>query len=67
MSIEVPVLNANKEPDGQQFYVMECTLRVERRETVGNITTERRAELNGYLSKEVLESALDMMRKVVES
>lgn len=67
MSIEVPVLNANKEPDGQQFYVMECTLRVERRETVGNITTERRAELNGYLSKEVLESALDMMAKVVES
>ena len=65
MSIEVPVLNANKEPDGQQFYVMECTLTVERSETVGGITTERRAELNAYLSKEVLESALDMMAKVV--
>lgn len=65
MSIDVPVLNANKEPEGQQFYVMECTLTVERTETLGNMTTERRAELNGYLSKEVLESALDMMREVV--
>ena len=66
MSVEIPALNANKEPEGQQFYVMECTLTVEHTETVGNITTERRAELNGYLSKEVLESALDMMRKVVD-
>lgn len=66
MSIEIPVLNANKEPDGQQFYVMECTLRVERRETVGGVSTESMAELNAYLSKEVLESALDMMAKVVD-
>jgi hypothetical protein len=65
MSIEIPVLNASKAPDSE-FYVMECTLTVEHTETVGNITTERRAELNSYLSKEVLESALDMMRKVVE-
>lgn len=65
MSIEVPVLNANKEPDDSKFYVMECTLTVERTETLGEATTERRAELNGYLSKEVLEAALDMMREVV--
>jgi len=63
MSAEISVLNANKEPEGQQFYVMECTLMVERTETLGNATTERRAELNGYLSKKVLESALDMLRK----
>lgn len=65
MSIEVPVLNASRAPDSE-FYVMECTLTVERTETLGNMTTERRAELNGYLSKEVLESALDMMRRVVD-
>lgn len=65
MSIEIPVLNASKAPDSE-FYVMECTLTVEHTETLGNMTTERRAELSGYLSKEVLKSALDMMRKVVE-
>lgn len=63
---KVPVLNANKEPDGQKFYVMECTLTVERTETMGSLTTERRAELDGYLSKEVLESALAMMSEVVK-
>ena len=63
---KVPVLDANKEPDGQKFYVMECTLTVERTETMGSLTTERRAELNGYLSKEVLESALAMMSEVVK-
>lgn len=65
MSVEVPVLNASKEPESK-FYVMECTLTVERTETVGNISTEKRAELNGYLSVEVLQAALDMVRKVVE-
>ena len=67
MSAEVPVLNANKEPDGQKFYVMECTLTVMRTETVGDITTEHKAELNGYMSKEVLESALCMMGKVMDA
>ena len=66
MSLEIPVINASKAPDSE-FYVMECTLTVERTETLGDATTERRAELNGYLSKEVLESALDMMRKVVDA
>ena len=65
MSTEIPVLNASKAPESE-FYVMECTLTVERTERVGNATTERRAELQGYLSKEVLESALDIMRGVVE-
>lgn len=64
MSRVVPVLNANKAPEGE-FYVMECTLTVESIVTDGKVTTENRAELNGYLSKEVLESALDMMREVV--
>lgn len=65
-NVEVPVLNASKAPDSE-FYVMECTLRVERRETVGGVSTESMAELNAYLSKEMLESALDMMAKVVKS
>lgn len=63
MSVEIPVLNASKAPDSE-FYVMECTLTVERTETLGNISTEKRAELNGYLSAEVLQAALDMMREV---
>jgi hypothetical protein len=63
VSVEIPVLNASKAPDSE-FYVMECTLTVERTETLGNITTEKRAELNGYLSAEVLQAALDMMREV---
>lgn len=47
-------------------YIMECTLAVERTETLGEATTESRAELHGFLSAEVLESALDIMRKVVD-
>ena len=66
MSAEVPVLNANKEPEGQQFYVMECRLKTIRTEICGGARSERVAELNGYLSKEVLEAALDVMRKVVD-
>lgn len=46
-------------------YIMECTLTVERTETLGEATTESRAELNGFLSAEVLESVLAIMRKVV--
>ena len=65
MSKEIPVLNASKATDAE-FYVMECTLTVERTATLGDVTTERRAELNGYLSKEVLDSTLDMMRKLVD-
>ena len=65
MRTEFSVLNASKAPE-VEYYVMECTLTVERTETVGNITTERRSELQGYLSKEVLESALDIMRGVVD-
>lgn len=64
MSKEIPVLNASKAADSG-FYVMECTLTVECVDTLGGVTTERRAELNGYLSKEVLDSALDMMKKLV--
>lgn len=64
MSAEIPILNANKAPD-IELYVMECTLTVEHIETIGNATSERRSELQGFLSKEVLESALDMMREVV--
>lgn len=66
LNAETPVLNANKAPDSE-FYVMECALTVEHIETVGNATSERRSELQGFLSKEVLESALDMMRQVIAS
>lgn len=65
MSAGLPILNTIKAPETER-YVMECTLTVERTETLGDATTERRAELNGYLSKEVLESALDIMQKVVD-
>lgn len=65
MSTEIPVLNASKAPE-VEYYVMGCTLTVERIEILGNARTERRSELQGYLSKEVLESALDIMRGVVE-
>lgn len=63
MSVEIPVLNESKAPE-TEYYVMECTLTVERTEILGNARTERRAELNGYLSAEVLQAALDMMREV---
>lgn len=62
--VEVPVLNASKEP-GLTYYVMECDLTVKNVETLGDATKERRAELHGYLSKEVLDAVLDMMKKVV--
>lgn len=62
--VEVPVLNASREP-GLTYYVMECDLTVENVETMGDATKERRAELHGYLSKEVLDAALDTMREVL--
>ena len=62
---EIPVLNANKVPEGLPYYVMECTLTVENIETVGDISNEKRAELNGYLSAEVLQASLDLMREVI--
>ena len=65
MRTEIPVLNASKAPE-VECYVMECTLTAERIEILGNTRTERRSELQGYVSKEVLESALDIMRGVVE-
>lgn len=64
MNAEIPVLNASKETE-TDYYVMECTLTVERTEILGNARTERRSEFQGYISKEVLESALDIMRGVV--
>ena len=65
MSNEVPVLNASKAPDSE-FYVMGCTLTVEHIETLGAATTENRVELNGYLSKEILEAVLSLTAKVVD-
>ena len=62
--VEVPVLNASKEP-GLTYYVMECDLTVENVEMLGDTTKERRAELHGYLSKEVLDATLDMMKEVL--
>lgn len=65
MSKEIPVLNASKATDAE-CCVMEGALTIERISTSGGVTTERRAELNGYMSKEVLDSALDMMKKLVD-
>ena len=62
--IGVPVLDAGKAPESK-IYVMECTLTTERTETIGGVTSKKMAELNGYLSAEVLKAALDMMQKVV--
>lgn len=66
MNNEVPVLNASKAPDSE-LYFMECTLTVEHIETFGAATTENRVELNGYLSKEILEAVLDLTAKVVDA
>lgn len=66
MSKEIPVLNASKAPEGE-FYMMECTLTVESAESLGETTSEKRAELQGYLSREFLDAALDIMRKVVSA
>ena len=64
MSMNVPVLNASKAPESE-FYVMECTLTVVCHEQVGDISSEKRVDLQGYLSKEVLEATLDIMREVI--
>lgn len=62
--LDVPVLNASKAPE-TEFYVMECTLTTEREERVGDVTTTKRSEFSGYLSKEVLGTALGIMREVI--
>lgn len=64
MSKEIPVLNASKAPD-TEFYVMECSLTVRRTETHDNASTEKEAEFSGYLSKEVLGTALGILREVI--
>ena len=66
MSKEISLFNASKAPESE-FYVMECTLTVESAESLGETTSEKRAELQGYMSKEVLDAALDIMRKVVSA
>ena len=62
--IDIPIVSATKVPE-IDLYVMEIKLSVENVETLGDATKERRAEFQGYASKEVLEAALDMMRSVV--
>lgn len=45
-------------------WVMECTLSVERTETLGGATTERRAEFSGYAVEEVVQTFLGIVREV---
>lgn len=61
---DIPIVNTTKVPE-TGFYAMEFTISVENVETLGDATKERRAEFQGYMSKEVLEAVLDMMRSVV--
>ncbi len=61
---DIPVLNASKAPD-VAYYVMECDMTVTSTETVGEATKERSADFHGYLSKEVLDSVLDVIREVL--
>lgn len=65
MTPELVVLDKSEAPEVER-YVMECTLAIKRTERVGDITSERQAELSGCLSKEVVEVVLDMMREVVQ-
>lgn len=62
--IDIPIVSATKVPEIEP-YIMEVKLSVENVETLGDATKERRAEFHGYASKEILETALDMMRSVV--
>lgn len=64
MNTGIPVLTASKEPESS-FYLMECTLTVERSERIGEYADDRRMELRGYLSKETLDATCDIMREVL--
>ena len=61
---DIPIVSTAKEPEAG-VYAMEFTISVENVETCGGATKERRAEFQGYMSREVLEAALDMMGSVV--
>ena len=47
-------------------WVMECSIKVNRVDIVGNLRTDRTAEFNGYAVKEVVDKMLDMLRDVIE-
>lgn len=46
-------------------WVMECSIRVEKDETLGNARTQRTAEFNGYAVKEVVGEMLDLLKEVI--
>ena len=64
MNTGIPVLKASKEAE-ESFYVMECTLTVERSERIGEYVDDRRVELRGYVNREILDVTCDLMREVL--
>lgn len=46
-------------------WVMECSIKVEKIEILGNARTERTAEFNGYAVKDVVGKMLDVLKDVI--
>lgn len=46
-------------------WVMECSIKVEKVEILGNERTQRTAEFNGYAVKDVVGEMLDLLKEVV--
>ena len=46
-------------------WIMECSIKVEKVEILGNARTERTAEFNGYAVKDVVGEMLDLLKEVV--
>lgn len=46
-------------------WVMECSIKVEKVDILGNVRTQRTAEFNGYAVKDVVGEMLDLLKGVV--
>ena len=53
-------------PSKDERWVMECSIKVEKVETLGDARTERTAEFKGYAVKDVVGEMLDLLKEVVE-
>ncbi len=65
--VEVPNLIMENLPPDEERWVMECTLAVERTESLGESYKSTRVDWSGFASHEVLDAMLGIMSSLASS
>lgn len=63
--MDMPILITDNNAPSVDMYAMECTLEVNRREVLNGAEKSAECKWSGFVSLEVVESMLEIMRKVV--